>query len=374
MASQQQMKKIKAGVNGWNTWRERQPTKAINLSGADLRNIELDSINLRSANLSSTNLSGASLNSADLTDANLSGADLFDALLNNANLSNANLSSASLMAADFNTADLRGSNLSGADLSSAILSSTNLSNADVSGADLRGANFTNANLTGANLSGAIMHWTILGELDLRRVKGIETIQHDGPSHLSINTLYRSEGDIPEIFVRGTGAPDTFIEYMHALAQKPIQYYTCFISYSSKDQDFADRLYNDLQGNGIRCWFAKKDVKPGDYHRYLIDESIKIYDKVLLILSKHSVKSTWVKDEVELAWKREDEPVEPGEPLVLFPIRLDDTVMRTKTEWASRLRYLRHIGDFTGWKDHDAYQIHLQQLFHDLKKERPQTKQ
>jgi hypothetical protein len=47
--------------------------------------------------------------------------------------------------------------------------------------------------------------------------------------LSINSLYLSEGEIPETFLRGTSAPDSFIEYIHALAAKPIEYYTCFIS-------------------------------------------------------------------------------------------------------------------------------------------------
>jgi hypothetical protein len=55
------------------------------------------------------------------------------------------------------------------------------------------------------------------------VKGLKTVRHDAPSLLSINTIYLSEGDIPESFVRGTGAPDSFIEYMHALARKPFDW-------------------------------------------------------------------------------------------------------------------------------------------------------
>src|SRR5215207_600034 len=41
---------------------------------------------------------------------------------------------------------------------------------------------------------------------------------------------------------------------------PIEFYSCFISYSSKDQDFAERLHVDLQNNGVRCWFAPEDLK------------------------------------------------------------------------------------------------------------------
>src|SRR5205823_5416694 len=156
----------------------------------------------------------------------------------------------------------------------------------------------------ADLSGAIMGWTTFGEQDLSRVKGLETTQHTGPSNLSINTIYKSGGNLPEAFVKGTGAPDSFIEYMHALASKPIQYYTCFVSYSSQDQDFAERLYVDLQSKGVSCWYAPEDLKIGDKFRPRIDEAIRMYDKLLLVLSKHSVNSPWVEKEVETAFEKE----------------------------------------------------------------------
>ena len=41
---------------------------------------------------------------------------------------------------------------------------------------------------------------------------------------------------------------------------PIQPYCCFISGSSKDQPFADRLDADLKQKGVRCWFAPEDPK------------------------------------------------------------------------------------------------------------------
>ncbi len=74
-------------------------------------------------------------------------------------------------------------------------------------------------------------------------------------------------------------------------------YFCFISYSSKNQAFAERLYNELQGKGVRCWYAPEDLKIGERIRVGIDEAIRVHDKLLLVLSKHSVASDWVeKDE------------------------------------------------------------------------------
>ena len=52
--------------------------------------------------------------------------------------------------------------------------------------------------------------------------------------------------------------------------------------------------------------------------------------------------------------------------VLFPIRLDDTVMKTKEAWAAKLR-ARLIGDFQRWKDHDAYKESFERMVRDLTK-------
>ena len=67
--------------------------------------------------------------------------------------------------------------------------------------------------------------------------------------------------------------------MRSLVGSPIDYYSCFISYSSKDQAFAERLHADLQSKGVRCWFAPHDIRIGDRFRARIDESIRMYDKL-----------------------------------------------------------------------------------------------
>jgi hypothetical protein len=145
--------------------------------------------------------------------------------------------------------------------------------------------------------------------------------------------------------------------------KPIEFYSCFISYSSKDDDLAQRLYADLQARNVHCWFAPEDLKIGDKFRMRIDEAIRVHDKLLLVLSENSVNSAWVEKEVETAFEKEQR--QGGKP-VLFPIRLDGAVMKTDRAWAADVRRTRHIGDFTRWKDHDAYQQAFQRLLRDLK--------
>ena len=41
--------------------------------------------------------------------------------------------------------------------------------------------------------------------------------------------------------------------------------------------------------------------------------------------------------------------------VLFPIRVDDAVKDTTEQWAYDIRRTRYTGNFTRWKEHDAYQ-------------------
>ena len=251
-----------------------------------------------------------------------------------------------LSSANFRDANFRDANLSNANLSYAILFNTNLSSADLSYADL---------------SYARVRFIQFNNIDLRTVRGLDTVEHTGPSYIGIDTIYRSEGYIPEAFLRKAGVPEDFIIYMRSLVAHPIEYYTCFISYSSRDQDFADRLYADLQSKGVRCWFAPEDMKIGDKIRQRIDESIRLYDKLLLILSAHSVASWWVEYEVEKALAKERQ----AQRTVLFPIRLDEQIIQSTTDWATHIKETRHIGDFTVWKDHDAYQRGLKRLLRDL---------
>ena len=49
---------------------------------------------------------------------------------------------------------------------------------------------------------------------------------------------------------------------------------------------------------MRCWSAPEDMKIGDKFRQRIDEAIRVYDKLLLVLTENSVKSAWVEKEVE----------------------------------------------------------------------------
>jgi hypothetical protein len=281
-----------------------------------------------------------------------------------AGLFGADLYRADLTRADLSLADLSGANLNWANLNQANLSEANLSKANLGNAYLPGAIFSRADLENTDFSGALVAYSTFGDVNLREVQGLEEVIHGGPSTIGIDTIYRSKGKIPKAFLREAGVPNTFIIYAASLTDEAFQYYSCFISYSHKDEEFAQRLYTDLQQKGVRCWYAPKHMKIGDKIRPTIDQSIRVHDKLLLVLSEHSMASQWVEQEVETALARDREQGET----VLFPVRLDDAVMKIESGWQALIRNTRHIGDFSRWKDHDAYQQAFERLLRDLKAE------
>jgi TIR domain/Pentapeptide repeats (8 copies) len=327
MANEEHLARLMQGVEAWNNWWYKNPTSNPDLSNA----------NLRSAFLRGADLSRANLIYANFSDANLNGADLSYSLL-------------------------RGADLIEAQLYYAAFTSTSLEDTD----------FTNVKLGG----------TIFADTDLSVAKGLDLVEHGGPSHLSTGTLYKSAGNIPESFLRGCGLSDWEIESaklyrqdlspsqitdilyrVNELRTNPaIQFNSCFISYSSLDQKFAEKLYANLQKKGVRCWFAPEHMKIGDRIRDRIDEAIHLQNRLLLVLSAGSIESQWVEQEVETALEKE----RIEKQTILCPIRLDETVMNTNAGWASFIRKTRHIGDFSGWDEPDSYQKAFVRLLRDLK--------
>jgi uncharacterized protein YjbI with pentapeptide repeats len=178
--SEEYLSLLKESVEGWNHWRQENPSLqpdlsgarlngaslgGANLSGANLRDAVLSFADLRHANLAQADLcnaklSGAQLSGASLRDAVLSGAQLSGTILSQADLYNADLSQADLSNADLSNADLRGTDLSHTDLHDAVLSDVNLSFVSLS----------SAHLPGATLSNAILSFVDLSHADLRNVR------------------------------------------------------------------------------------------------------------------------------------------------------------------------------------------------------------
>jgi uncharacterized protein YjbI with pentapeptide repeats len=337
MANPEHLAKLKSGADAWNSWRAREPEVIPDLTLASLLGTVLDGVSLVGVNLAQSNLFEANLASANLSGANLDGANLREAILFRANLEDAILDDANLF----------GAHLGGAKLTNSVLF---------------GANFNQSILDNTDLSKAAIGTTSFGDNDLSTVIGLATVKHVSPSTIGIDTIYRSRGKIPEVFLRGAGVPETFITFMRSLTDNPIEFYSCFISYSNKDDAFAAELHTKLQAQQVRCWKDSEDLKIGDRFQEEIERAIRLHDKLLVVLSENSVNSAWVEREVQAAFEKEQRQGST----VLFPVRLDEAVMDCPRAWAANIRRTRHIGDFRKWKDHDSFQKSLDRLLRDLK--------
>jgi hypothetical protein len=375
----------------WNAVRKANPDVIPDLSDADISGANINSANLCNANLIRANLTesncnGVYFNGSNCTGANFTNTSLIEARLINANFHDADLFGADLKDADLRDADFHGATLCGANLIFSKLNGANLYDADLRdadlfGADLSGANLCEVELFGAvlidatlinvNLNGATVGYTAFGAVDLSSVLGLDTLRHAAPSTIGIDTIYASHGNIPEVFLRGCGVPENFIENIRALTMNPIDFYSCFISYSTKDDDFARRIHNDLQASGVRCWFAPHDIQGGKKVLHQIEEAIRVYDKLLLILSPDSMNSNWVEQEIINAIQKEKQQ----QKQVLFPISIVpfEQIKKWKRfdsdsgrDLAREIREY-HIPDFSRWgSDQAAYKTAFERLLKDLK--------
>jgi uncharacterized protein YjbI with pentapeptide repeats len=340
MANQEQLERLKQGVDGWNKWRKE--------------NLDIK-IDLVETNLSGAYLVDADLRWVDLEGANLSGADLRRATLFGANLASANFRRANLRRAGFHRANFEGADLCRANLSQSIL---------------RMANLRGANLKGANLKGVHLGYTVLGNIDLSETKGLDEVIHGGSSQISSDTLQLSKGKIPEVFLRGCGLNDWEIEsaklYKPGLmakevndivyriydlrANQSIQINPLFISYSHKDGAFVDEIEKHLDEKSIRFWRDIHDAPAGPLEE-IVDHAIRQNPTVLLVLSRRSVKSDWVQHEARKARELEIKLRRH----VLCPVALDNS---WKTcDWPERLREQimeYNILDFSKWKDEGEF--------------------
>jgi uncharacterized protein YjbI with pentapeptide repeats len=358
MANSEHLEVLQQGVKVWNKWREDNPDTYPDLLGADLISANLEGINflrtklinvqLNKANLAHADFSDAIMNSVVLRDANLEEAYLLNARLMEAHLERVSLHNAVLMGASF-----RGANLTDANLTKAKFWITNLAQAKLHNAD-----FTNAT----------MGYSFLEFLDLRSVKGLETVSFTGPLSIGVETLYLSNGQIPVLFLKNAGVPESLIDYLPSLVGTAIEFYTCFISFAEKDYEFAEKLRIDLQNAGVRCWLWKEDAKMGHDMWKSIDTAIRTYDKLIVVCSEHSLTSPAVLREVERALQKEDDLLRQGNDFeVLFPIRLDDYVIN---EWSHHRKADmtgKKIGDFRNWRNDADYRKELKRLLDSINK-------
>ncbi|MGB5622494.1 MAG: toll/interleukin-1 receptor domain-containing protein [Gammaproteobacteria bacterium] len=91
-------------------------------------------------------------------------------------------------------------------------------------------------------------------------------------------------------------------------------YDVFVSYSHEDKLTADAICGTLEGQGIRCWIAPRDINPGQEWGQAIIQAISGARIMVVVFSHHSNESRQVMREVERA-------VHGG--LAVLPFRIED---------------------------------------------------
>ncbi len=390
MADGEHLKIFNQGVAAWNRWRQKHRGLKPDLSGADLKRANFRYANLNDANLEHANLEGANLGRAFLEGAELQGssqrgAHFFSADLRHADLREADLREAQLWYAHLDRADLRGAALTGADLRSSDLSAADLRQADLESASLAGASLLRTDLRDANLTGANLHGaqfigsrlggvdlhnaqaalTTLNAVDLSRVHGLDTIRHDRPSSIGVDTLARTAAAVDEAgrgpvtsFLRAAGVPERYLAWGGAGPGGGIAV-AVYIVHSLADRSFARRLYDELQHRGRRCWLHEHPMLPGDGLDDSFDLGPRSYDALILCCSEASLASWWLAAELDDATAYAPD----RDTAILLPINLDGD--ESSEAWArtSEPRQLPPaVADFTAWDSDSAVFEHaLEQL-------------
>jgi uncharacterized protein YjbI with pentapeptide repeats len=314
-------------------------------------------------------LRGAALEGADFSRVDLPDQDFRRAILRNAKFIGCDLSNA-----NFADADLSGANFRAAKLENVDFSNANLSRANFYQASLLGAVLIGSNLYSTNFREATMGQTTFANLEMATCIGLETVCHKAPSSVAVECLYRSGNNLPMQFLEGVGFSKILLQYLPDLvsAGSPIQFHSCFISYSHTDEAFARRLWLSMRNERIRVWYAPEEMKAGRKLFDQIDRAIQLHDKLLIVLSKESISSNWVETEIRRARRQEKLRKERK----LFPIRLCD--MKTLQEWqcfdtdsgrdiAEEIREY-FIPDFSDWLKPGKFEEEFAKLSEDLRLE------
>ena len=289
----------------------------IRMPGVDLSHDNLDQIDLTSADLRRGIFNGAQMRQAYLTRCNLNRASFEDsqasgAVFTRSDLSGSNLNNADLRGADLSNCDIAfstlvGANLSGADLTEADLTMSDLTDANLSGArlnaacldvanltrcDLRRASLVRTRLDRAILEDGVVDMTLFADCDLSAALGLDTLRHEGPSIVGADTLARSGGGLPEVFLRSTGVPPNFING-HALLNQDTPHRRILLIGSVVDAVIVSWLEYELRQRGMQCWSLLADDEETVYNSQVIPPMSRFrdYDRVALLCSRDALESS-----------------------------------------------------------------------------------
>src|SRR5439155_17521446 len=151
----------------------------------------------------------------------------------------------------FGGANLSEANLRDSDLTLTDFLQVDLHRANLASVDLVRTDLLQANLNEANIAEARLYRTNFADVSLANISGLELTRTMGPPTIDVATLERTAAELAHAdathvetvttFLDHAGVSKEYIEFFRSRIGQPIQFYSAFISYSTKDQEFGDRL-------------------------------------------------------------------------------------------------------------------------------------
>lgn len=120
----------------------------------------------------------------------------------------------------------------------------------------------------------------------------------------------------------------------------------FISYSSEDLETVECIVDSLERRGLKCWYAPRDVM-GRYAKAIV-EAIDNSRVFLICLSKHSVISDHVLNEVEMVYNKMRSS---NSSIIIEPLCLEELDMDSP-EYDEIMYYIRRI-NFISPKNYES---------------------
>jgi len=163
-----------------------------------------------------------------------------------------------------------------------------------------------------------------------------------------------------------GENDTITKSLSDFFEMPRKY-SCFISYDHRDEIFARKINDRLMAEKYQTWFFPESTFSGDDFSGKITQAIRGCAKFIVILSRNSLKSSWVALELRRARKREKE--HSGEiiiPVSLIPIediRGWESIYPDLGEDLAETIRGRNIKFFLDWQE----PVSFENAFHELLK-------
>lgn len=77
----------------------------------------------------------------------------------------------------------------------------------------------------------------------------------------------------------------------------------FLSHTSIDKPFVEKIASDLKRLGIEPWVDKYEIKVGESIFWRVEEGLKESEYFAIVLSPEALKSEWVKSEISAAWDK-----------------------------------------------------------------------